>query len=369
MSLRVGARIGGAAMQAATLLLLARALGPSSFGVLAVFTSTGMLLTALACLGSSTRVLRLRAEPEAEAIEPALFWIQAAGSVLVLVGLLAAAVVTASPGPAVVGALLAFSDQQMEFRVSHLSGQVRQSAASLTIILQRGLALLAVGAAFVAVAAVALVGAPARSVPARAVLRFARSSLGYWLSALVINLRQLEPLVVSASGGVGTAGLYAIAVRVSNPLTIVVTSLQAIAVPEMARADGRAQFRRMFRLMLGVALLYGAVLVVGSPLVAEGFLRVVGPQYEGARTLVTVLVVCAGLSAVSQALQARLLAAGRPATSAWIIGGATAIGLVVLAVTSATGGVSYLWVAPLVTQLLILATLSVVPVREVPTAA
>jgi len=383
VSLRVGARIGGAAMQAATLLLLARALGPSSFGVLAVFTSTGMLLTALACLGSSTRVLRLRAEPEAEAIEPALFWIQAAGSVLVLVGLLAAAVVTASPGPAVVGALLAFSDQQMEFRVSHLSGQVRQSAASLTIILQRGLALLAVGAAallslpvlplvgaaFVAVAAVALVGAPARSVPARAVLRFARSSLGYWLSALVINLRQLEPLVVSASGGVGTAGLYAIAVRVSNPLTIVVTSLQAIAVPEMARADGRAQFRRMFRLMLGVALLYGAVLVVGSPLVAEGFLRVVGPQYEGARTLVTVLVVCAGLSAVSQALQARLLAAGRPATSAWIIGGATAIGLVVLAVTSATGGASYLWVAPLVTQLLILAALSVVPVREVPTAA
>ena len=377
VSLRVAARIGAAGMQAATLLLLARSLGPSSFGVFAVFSATGMLLTALACLGSSMRVLRLRAEQEAEALLPALFWIQAAGATLVLAVLLVASVVVGNPAPAVVGALLAFSDQQMEFRVSHLSGDVRQTAASLSILAQRGLALAAVGVAallalpallllgvaLVLVAVIAVVPAPARRVAPRTLLRFARSSLGYWFGGLVTNLRQLEPLVVSATGGVGAAGFYAIAVRVSNPLSIVVTSLQAVAVPEMARASDRAEFRRMFRLLLTVALVYAGVLVAGSPLVADVFLAVVGHRYDGARTLVTVMVVCAGLSAVSQALQARLIAAGRPATSGWIIGGATLLGLGVLAVTSATAGGAYLWIAPLVTQGTILAALAVVPVR------
>ena len=375
VSLRVLARIGSAGLQAATLLLLARELGPDRFGVFAVVSSAGMLLSALACLGCSTRVLRLRAEPEQDRLLPALFWIQAAGSVLVLVGLLVAAAVLDDPAPAVVGTLLAFSDQQMEFRVSHLSGQVRQTAASVTILAQRGIPLLTVaaaialgagvllpaGAALVVVAVLALVPAPAHRVALRPALRVARSSVGYWFSALVANLRQLEPLVVGSAGGVAAAGLYGIAARVSNPLTIVVTSLQAIAVPEMARS--RVGFRRMFRLLLGVAVVYAAVLVVLSPLVADLFLRIVGEQYEGARTLVTVLVVCAGLSAVSQALQARLLAVGRPATPAWIIGGATVIGLVLLGVTSALEGATLLWVAPLVTQGVILVALSLVGVR------
>jgi hypothetical protein len=73
------------------------------------------------------------------------------------------------------------------------------------------------------------------------------------------------------------------------------------------------------------------------------------------------MVVCAALSAVSQALQARLLAAGRPAVPAWIIGIATVIGLVLLAVTGGIDGGRYLWIAPLTTQALILVALALAP--------
>ncbi|GAA4773242.1 hypothetical protein GCM10023200_02070 [Actinomycetospora chlora] len=381
--LRVLARLGSAGMQAATLLLLARALGPASFGTLAVLASTGMLLCSVAGLGASTRVLRVSAEDGADRLAPTLFWMQAIGLTLVLAGLLVTSLVLGDPAPAAVGALMAASDQQAEFTVSSLSGHGRQLAASVAITVQRGLPLIAVGAAdlaglpvlgpvgvaLVVVAVLAVVWAPRRWGGWRALRAAARSSVGYWFSGLVVNLRQLEPLTVSTLGGAGAAGLYAIAARVSNPLTIVVTSMQAIAVPEMARARDRDEFRRTFRLLFGLALLYAGVLAAASPLVASVFLWIVGPQYEPARTLVTVMVLCAALSAISQALAARLLAVGRPAVSAWIIGVATVVGLVVLAVTAGVDGGRDLWVAPLVTQSLILVALAVVPVRPRNTSA
>ncbi len=379
--LRVVVRLGSAAMQAATLLLLARELGPSSFGTLAVLAATGTLLCSVANLGASTRVLRVGAEgasdEERSTLAASLFWMQGLGSGVVLVGLLVASLVLRDPAPAVVGSLLAVSDQQAEFTVASLSGHARQAAASVMIVVQRGLPLAAlgvavltglpvlgpVGVAVLAVGGLAVAWAPVRRVTARAVRAAARSSIGYWFSGLVLNLRQLEPLVVSTVGGVGAAGLYAIAARVSNPLTILVTSLQAIAVPEMARARDARQFRRTFRLLLGVAVAYAAILVLASPLVAAVFLWIVGPEYDGARTLVTVMVACAGLSAVSQALQGRLLALGRPGLPAWIIGIATVIGIAVLAVTSGIDGGRYLWAAPLTAQSLILVALALVPAR------
>src|SRR4051794_40904089 len=365
-------------MQAATLLLLARELGPSSFGTLAVFASTGMLLCSVANLGASTRVLRVRAEDGADTLASALFWMQALGSVVVLVGLVVASLLLGDPAPALVGGLMAVSDQQAEFAVASLSGHSRQTAASIAVTIQRGLPLAAVGVAVVlgasvlgwvgatvvGVAVLAVACAPRQWVGRRAVLAAARSSIGYWFTGLVLNLRQLEPLVVSAAGGAGAAGLYAIAARVANPLSIVVTSMQAIAVPEMARAGDRHEFRRTFRLLLGLAVVYAVVLAAASPLVAAVFLRIVGPGYEGARTLVTVMVVCAALSAVSQALRARLLAAGGPSVPAWIIGVATVIGLVLLAVTGGIDDGRYLWIAPLTTQALILVALALAPVRR-----
>lgn len=378
--LRVVVRLGSAGMQAATLLLLARELGPSSFGTLAVLAATGTLLCSVANLGASTRVLRVGAEggtdEERGSLAASLFWMQALGTAVMLVGLVVASLVLDDPAPALVGTLFAVTDQQAEFTVASLSGHARQTAASVMILVQRGLPLLCLGAAVVlglpvlgpVGAAVLVVGtlavtwAPVRRVPAAAVRRAARSSVGYWFSGLVLNLRQLEPLVVSTLGGAGAAGLYAIAARVSNPLTIVVTSMQAVAVPEMARARDEREFRRTFRLLLGVAVAYALVLVVASPLVASAFLWIVGPQYAGARTLVTVMVGCAGLSAVSQALQGRLLALGRPGTPAWIIGIATVIGIAVLAVTSGIDDGRYLWAAPLTAQSIILVALALVPV-------
>src|SRR4051794_26854534 len=81
---RVVVRLGSAGMQAATLLLLARELGPSSFGTLAVLAATGTLLCSVANLGASTRVLRVGAEgdddEERHTLAAALFWMQGLGS-------------------------------------------------------------------------------------------------------------------------------------------------------------------------------------------------------------------------------------------------------------------------------------------------
>ena len=371
--LRVAVRVAAAALQALTLLLLARFLGPERFGLFAVFLSAGVVLTSLVTVGATGRLLRLLAEPDRTTLVSALFWVQAVGSALVLVGLIGVAFVVGDVVPAALGAVFAFTDQQAEFVSARLSGSARQSAASGVILVQRlipaaaALAMVTVmpsawlpGVACAVVSLGLLGRGVVRPVPRAALLACVRSSAGYWFSAVVANLRQLEPIVVAGFGGTGPAGWFAIASRVSNPLSIVVTSMQAIAVPEMARAGSAEELRRTFRLLLTGAGLYAIALIACSPLLAELFLRVLGEEYAFARVLIAVMVVCAALSAISQAFQARLYAVGLPSRSGWIIGIATLVGLVLLAVTAAEGG-EYLWVAPLTTQVLIVVALALTP--------
>jgi O-antigen/teichoic acid export membrane protein len=371
--LRIAVRVAAAALQALTLLLLARVLGPERFGVFAVFFSTGVVLTSLVTVGATGRLLRLLAEPDRDTLVPALFWVQAVGSAVVLAGLIGTAIVVGDVLPAVVGAVFAFSDQQAEFVSARLSGSARQSAASVVILVQR---LVPAAAALVmitlwpapwlpglacAVVSLGLLGRGAtRPVPFAALVSCVRSSVGFWFSAVVVNLRQLEPVVVAGFGGTGPAGAFAIASRVSNPLGIVVTSMQAIAVPEMARASSAEELRKTFRLLLAVAGVYAAVLVAASPLLADLFLLVLGEQFASARVLIAVMVVCAALSAISQAFQARLYAVGLPSRSGWIVGLGTVTGLALLAVTAGQGG-QYLWVAPLTTQALIVIAFALTP--------
>ena len=81
---RFVARLAAAVVQAVFLLLLARSLGPSQFGELAVAMAVGVIVGTVLGLGAETRVLRVRAEQCPDRVAGALARVRVAGTALAL---------------------------------------------------------------------------------------------------------------------------------------------------------------------------------------------------------------------------------------------------------------------------------------------
>lgn len=387
---RFASRVLAAALQAATLVLLARMGGPSAFGVFAAVTATGYLANAVTSAGTSVRVLRINAEPgQRERLAGSFLTIRLVGSLLIISVGCALSLLTDQRGPAVAAAILVAADNLGDYAQAFYSGMQRHTKASTFIVAQRLIPLVAIVpstwssgefewtqltvVAFILTVATALVLVrdTTPTMPGRGL----RGTGGYWLAALSSNALQLQIPALATVVNAATVGLYSIATRLMGPLTILVSALQSIAVPHLAAQLGKPAYARGVRLLLSLSCAYGLALSLMSPLGAALLIDLLGSDYERARSLLVAMFIAAGLSAVAQALQADLIAAGLPSRSATVVLGGTILGIGWLIFIANARGGDLLWTCPLVIQGLVTTGMAIAafyrrphganPVREV----
>lgn len=300
-------RLLGALIQAVTMLLLARDLGPYEFGIFSAVFGTAIVFQSGLDLGIATMVVKERAADSANPI------IQSA---LKLADRLAFAIfgVTALPLLAMglfldsfFYALLPLSvwaacerHTDTWLSVPLADGDARINTQNL-LIKRTVTALLYVGAVLADIdpavafsAAMALTALVSLVVirkvvynridvarpltPYSAVLR---QSWPYWLNSLGTQARNLDTLLVSAVAGPSQAGLYAVTSRATGPLRILSTSMAAVLLPASASKSPK-QIRRLLRFVglatIGCAILYGGLVLI-APAVIRIFL---GDSYIGA---------------------------------------------------------------------------------------
>lgn len=374
---RVLARLLASLGQAGFLLLLARELGPSQFGAVAVVLAVGFFFSAITSFGSSTRVLRLAAEDNQKQTATRLLYLRLWGTALSVVG----CTVLAMFGGTVLAFLAVFmlaSDQIVDYVQAYFAGSGRQMLSSLVILVQRLIPFITIGTmvllgsfsaelialCFVLTLTCSLV-APIRERSratkfwSRDIWTELRSSTGYWMSGLAPNVSQLQPPLLSLILDAASVGFFAITSRLTNPLTILVGALQTLLIPELAKRRGTPQFHKLYRSSVAASAIYGLLLSACAWLIADVMVAMLGQAYSEAHALIVSMTVAAAMSALAQAYQSKLLAEGRPSTAALIVGVGSAVGLVALLSIALLGGVTWLWLSPLVTQGLIVSGLAI----------
>lgn len=258
-------RLFAAGIQALTLVLLARAAGPSAFGLVAIALGVGTLAQVVFDLGISPFLLRERASHTDSPWIPFALRLYRFSTVLlmatgcltiVLLGLFIDESVFALL-PLVVG--VAFERQSDAWAGIAISdGDVRISSGLL--LARRVLILLtflmfsnvfssAVLAFSVASAIGSLVVAEfARRLISKRIgpLRSAQGSVrellvqtrSLWANSVGAQLRNIDALLVGMLAGPTQAGFYGLATRVSSPLTLVAASMSSIVLPRAARSVG-----------------------------------------------------------------------------------------------------------------------------------
>lgn len=372
---RFAARAASAVFQATTLILLARVAGPQQFGVFAAVTAAGYLLGSITTAGSSVRVLRIGAEARSrqQLLKGSFLTIRLVGSVLIVIVGVATSFVLGMSAPALAAVAMVASDNLGDYAQAYFAGCLRHGVASAFIVHQRLVPLLLVSLSLiegsisvwtlVVVSAVLtfVLTAIALIVSVRPTRPWAGlgGAGGYWLAALSSNASQLEVPVLASVVDNTAVGRYSIASRLVGPLTILVSALQSIAVPYLATRLGTPGYRRGVNGLLAIAAAYGALLACLSPLGAELLINILGAGYESARSLLVVMFVAAGLSAVAQALQADLVASGLPGRSAVVVVSGVVVGIGWMLVVTSLRGSELLWTCPLFTHGIILCGMAV----------
>lgn len=381
---RIFARAVASLAQAGFLLILARELGPANFGTVAIVLSTGYVVSAVTSFGTSTRVLRIAADTDPTETATKLLYIRVIGSVItaIICGVLSAAM---TPAVAILGVAMIASDQIIDYVQAYLAGTNRQIGSSLIVIGQRlfPFAFIAISTALgifsqpiilasLLIPLVIAVGIPlrerARKMPnlLQELLGEVRTSTGYWMSSLAPNIGQLQLPALGLILDAANVGLFAIAARLTNPLSIMVGALQTVLMPELARRHGTPGFRILFRVSLLASAGYGLALCLSSSVVADIAIRLLGAEYIPARTLIIGMIIASGVSAVSQAFQSKLLTEGRARDVALIISLGSLVGLALLIAIAAMAGSLWLWSAPVAGQAVIAVGLAWRSSKQVP---
>ncbi|WP_347957849.1 GDSL-type esterase/lipase family protein [Gordonia aichiensis] len=389
-ALRIGARAAGSLMLGGTLLILAKAMTVDDFGRFILVYTVGMAVSLVAGLGMPMRALRVNALDDPQAAAARLFVVHTVATLavaaLAAAGIAAAAVVGFGFSTVVLaGAVFAYSDAVQNYAQAHLAGLGAHGGASALGMVQRAVPLTAVAAALawhVAVenalliafltTAVLGVASPVRSAVAgrrrgRVVEPGAKRTgqpaggergRGFWLLSISGVLAQLQVPAFALFASATAVGWFALATRVTGPLTLFAAAASTVLIPELARRIGDPpEFDRIFRRYLGATGIYLAVVVLGAIPGAWLVIEVVGEKYAPARWMLAGLVVAAGLSSVSQSVSSAFLARGRPGrvTGAIVAGGS--LTLVLLVLCAYTGAVDLVWAAPVVGQATVLAIL------------
>lgn len=360
-SLILGIRL---AMQAGTLLLVARLLGPERFGEFAGVAALAVVIGTLSSFGTNLVFLgEVSKEPgrRIHVLAYALPTTLLCGTLLLAVYLLFAGVYLSASGASLmvllaIGAaeillqpLFAFlSNEHLAMEriarsqvVISLPLVMRLLAASLVFMVDAADPLAAFSFGYLIASAIALSLATATSsapwptlrdwrLPSRAELH---QSSGYAaLAFTACGPGEIDKTLAAVLLTPSSSGLYAAGTRVIGAVTLPVIAMLLSALPRLFR-EGHTQPRettRLLRWILVAALLYSALITAVLWLAASAFMGLFGPGYEGISQMIQWLCLAVPGMALRIAAGSMLMALGRP----WMRAGFEIAGVIVLLVCS-----------------------------------
>lgn len=360
-SLILGIRL---AMQAGTLLLVARVLGPERFGEFAGVAALAVVIGTLSSFGTNLVFLgEVSKEPgrRMHVLAYALPTTLLCGTLLLAVYLLFAGVYLSASGVSLmvllaIGAaeillqpLFAFlSNEHLAMEriarsqvVISLPLVMRLLAASLVFMVDAADPLAAFSFGYLIASAIALSLATATSsapwptlrdwrLPSRAELH---QSSGYAaLAFTACGPGEIDKTLAAVLLTPSSSGLYAAGTRVIGAVTLPVIAMLLSALPRLFR-EGHTQPRettRLLRWILVAALLYSALITAVLWLAAPAFMGLFGPGYEGISQMIQWLCLAVPGIALRIAAGSMLMALGRP----WMRAGFEIAGVIVLLVCS-----------------------------------
>ena len=360
-SLILGIRL---AMQAGTLLLVARVLGPERFGEFAGVAALAVVIGTLSSFGTNLVFLgEMSKEPgrRMHVLADALPTTLLCGTLLLAVYLLFAGVYLSASGASLmvllaIGAaeillqpLFAFlSNEHLAMEriarsqvVISLPLVMRLLAASLVFMVDAADPLAAFSFGYLIASAIALSLATATSsapwptlrdwrLPSRSELH---QSSGYAaLAFTACGPGEIDKTLAAVLLTPSSSGLYAAGTRVIGAVTLPVIAMLLSALPRLFR-EGHTQPRettRLLRWILVAALLYSALITAVLWLAAPVFMGLFGPGYEGISQMIQWLCLAVPGMALRIAAGSMLMALGRP----WMRAGFEIAGVIVLLVCS-----------------------------------
>lgn len=360
-SLILGVRL---AMQAGTLLLVARVLGPERFGEFAGVAALAVVIGTLSSFGTNLVFLgEVSKEPgrRMHVLAYALPTTLLCGTLLLAVFLLFAGVYLSASGVSLmvllaIGAaeillqpLFAFlSNEHLAMEriarsqvVISLPLVMRLLAASLVFMVDAADPLAAFSFGYLIASAIALSLATATSsapwptlrdwrLPSRSELH---QSSGYAaLAFTACGPGEIDKTLAAVLLTPSSSGLYAAGTRVIGAVTLPVIAMLLSALPRLFR-EGHTQPRettRLLRWILVAALLYSALITAVLWLAASAFMGLFGPGYEGISQMIQWLCLAVPGMALRIAAGSMLMALGRP----WMRAGFEIAGVIVLLVCS-----------------------------------
>lgn len=351
-------------VQAGTLLLVTRMLGPKEFGAFAGVAALAVMLgtmatfgTHLVLLGEVSKYPARRAEVLPYAIPTTLL----CGATLLAIYLAICLLALHTAGVSL-AVLLAIGITETFLQplfalpaAEHLAlGRIARSqllqtlplilrlaAAAIVFLLRPGDPLAAYGYGYLVASAITLsvaTGTMPAPWPRARTWRLPRTTelreaVGYAaLNITAIGPAELDKTLATRLLPLSAAGLYAVGARVIGAATLPVIAMMLSALPRLFR-EGQDQLwrtKRLIRWMFAATLAYSIMLAVALWLAAPLFVRIFGQKYDGIQHMIHWLCLTVPGMVLRIAAGSILMALGKP----WMRVGFEAIGLLVLIISA-----------------------------------
>lgn len=365
-----------AVSQAVLLILLARDVGPQTFGVMAAFVAAHTFVFLLAGMNTPTFVTRETALGDVSAAVASIRANTRVMAVAIVTALTSSLVLLGAPllMAAVAGnAIALWSDRMTDNRLAIAYGERRIGTPATTLALraalplalylaltQWGVAALLSFAVARAVAGLAsqgigvlLIRLPrgTAAMPARDVL-IAQVPLA--TTTAMGAIRTLDSVVVIALAGAATSGVYSAVSRIVSPFNTLAVAAAPVLIPRAAVADSRT-VRRMLDGLLVIGLVLSGATILLLPFTELLVVTVFGPEFSGGGAVLLWVLLRVGPVAaaplMSTALQAkgldRMAALNSLVTSVLTLA-AVAIGAILGGAAGAAGGYAIVGLAGMI---------------------
>lgn len=326
-------RIAAALLQAVGFLVFSRVVTVSEVGMVAVVISAGSFVALLTDLGIATFLNTGRARPQSdELVRRALAINYETAGALIVIGVAVVAVLIGLgilPWPLLFLAAALPLERSTETRLSVSFADGHRLTPAVSIVGRRlvgVIVLLAMiilgadgvlayclsqlagnlaGSAHVSYAVRKLVG-PGAMASRREVLRL---SWPFWLSGVLNQIRILDVSIVAALGSTLAAGLYAAALRLTNPILLLPNAISSVVMPHATRASPASTLRLANRLtLIFVLLLVGFIPVFIFS--TEVVVLLLGPSFAAAGPVLSFALLGVPFAALTRPLTAVLQAWG-----------------------------------------------------------
>jgi len=328
-----GGRFGAAVIQAVTLIVVARAMAPSEFGLLAGVLGLASLVQSVSDFGIGTFVSVERArDPDSGAIRSALNFNALTSSgllVVILLGIAAAGTFLDSAywfmAPLALWAsgernadtrlAIMFADGDVWINVSNLILRRTGALGLLAVLIHTDLdpllaysASIAVAAAISSTAANVLVRKRVTREGTMSYRRLMRESRPFWIHSVATQARNVDTVLVTLAASATQAGFFSSARRLTTPLLLIPSSLANLLLPAASRSVAagtslRPLIKVVAVLVASMSVIYGIVFAAAASLLPALLGQAYAPSVDALRIVLLGMPFAAASSVLASLLQ------------------------------------------------------------------